>query len=140
MDTSTAAEGDTYQPQPKTEAQTEPESQDPERGGESLPQEELKSGRRMKAGAVNRLRAHLTEEVSTAHADILLLTCCLISGLVDSTIYDAYGTFVSMQTGILPSFLCHGLPLMVPRQYYLLGPRRRDKFPATSESQTLRLG
>jgi uncharacterized membrane protein YoaK (UPF0700 family) len=28
-----------------------------------------------------------------------MLTCCFISGLVDSTIYNAYGTFVSMQTG-----------------------------------------
>ncbi len=28
-----------------------------------------------------------------------MLICCLISGLVDSTIYNAYGTFVSMQTG-----------------------------------------
>lgn len=28
-----------------------------------------------------------------------MLTCSFISGLVDSTIYNAYGTFVSMQTG-----------------------------------------
>lgn len=40
------------------------------------------------------------EELSNNHADILLLLCCLVSGLVDSTIYNAYGTFVSMQTGL----------------------------------------
>ena len=40
-------------------------------------------------------------EVSTNHADILFLASCLISGLVDSTVYNAYGTFVSMQTGSL---------------------------------------
>ena len=38
-------------------------------------------------------------EISTSHADILFLWCCFISGLVDSTIYNAFGTFVSMQTG-----------------------------------------
>ncbi|KAL9096790.1 MAG: hypothetical protein Q9163_006420 [Psora crenata] len=46
-----------------------------------------------------RLRAHLAADVTTDHADILFLLCCFISGLVDSTIYNAYGTFVSMQTG-----------------------------------------
>ena len=45
------------------------------------------------------LLAHLNKQVATTHADILLLACCLISGLADSTIYNAYGTFVSMQTG-----------------------------------------
>ncbi|KAJ5636881.1 uncharacterized protein N7484_010194 [Penicillium longicatenatum] len=41
----------------------------------------------------------LREEVVSRHADLLLFTCCLTSGLVDSTIYNAYATFVSMQTG-----------------------------------------
>ena len=43
---------------------------------------------------------HLAVEVTTSHGDILLLICCIISGLVDSTIYNAYGAFVSMQTVI----------------------------------------
>lgn len=46
-----------------------------------------------------RLKEYAFTEVITARADALLLTCCFISGLVDSTIYNAYGTFVSMQTG-----------------------------------------
>lgn len=49
--------------------------------------------------SINRLKRYFSVEVTTSHADILLLTCCIISGLVDSTIYNAYGTFVSMQTG-----------------------------------------
>lgn len=48
---------------------------------------------------LSRLHLHLAAEINPAHATILMLTCCLISGLVDSTIYNAYGTFVSMQTG-----------------------------------------
>ena len=46
------------------------------------------------------LTSYLSVEVTASHADILLLICCIISGLVDSTIYNAYGTFVSMQTVI----------------------------------------
>ena len=61
--------------------------------------EDQKPTPRKRPGFVTRLRAHLNEDVSTSHADILMLTCCLVSGLVDSTIYNAYGTFVSMQTG-----------------------------------------
>ena len=49
--------------------------------------------------AMDRLRSHLRQEVATDHADLIMLTCSFISGLVDSTIYNAYGTFVSMQTG-----------------------------------------
>ena len=45
------------------------------------------------------LGSHLRTEISTVHTDTLLLICCLISGFVDSTIFNAYGTFVSMQTG-----------------------------------------
>ncbi|KAM0798127.1 hypothetical protein BDR22DRAFT_899400 [Usnea florida] len=47
----------------------------------------------------DRFRSHLRQEVTTSHADLIMLTCSFISGLVDSTIYNAYGTFVSMQTG-----------------------------------------
>ena len=46
------------------------------------------------------LTKHLAIEVTTSRGDIILLICCIISGLVDSTIYNAYGTFVSMQTVI----------------------------------------
>lgn len=55
--------------------------------------------------SISGLKKHFSVDVSTAHADILLLTCCLISGLVDSTIYNAFGTFVSMQTVLTVLFL-----------------------------------
>lgn len=79
----------------------------------------------------SRLSLHFSTNVSTDHADVLLLSCCFISGLVDSTVYDgislgllvvvelltsvlvpAYGTFVSMQTGKHePKTHCHSRPL-----------------------------
>lgn len=48
---------------------------------------------------LQRLKLHLATEINTTYATIPMLACCLISGLVDSTIFNAYGTFVSMQTG-----------------------------------------
>ena len=51
----------------------------------------------LKSRAV-RLEKYFSAELSTNHADILVLTCCIISGLIDSTIFNAFGTFVSMQT------------------------------------------
>jgi uncharacterized membrane protein YoaK (UPF0700 family) len=44
-------------------------------------------------------RAYLAQPISTRHASILLLVCCLISGLTDSVAYNAWSTFISMQTG-----------------------------------------
>ncbi|KAI9845979.1 MAG: hypothetical protein M1837_004385 [Sclerophora amabilis] len=89
---------------------------------ESEPAEEVDHVVKSRLGP--RLRQHLRAEVSSGHADILLLWCCLISGLLDSTVYNgmlsvflpglarratadlwiftsmiALGTFVSMQTG-----------------------------------------
>ncbi|KGO76314.1 Protein of unknown function DUF1275 [Penicillium italicum] len=50
-------------------------------------------------GAFGGLSISLKAELEPQHADLLLFACCLTSGLVDSTIYRAYNTFVSMQTG-----------------------------------------
>ena len=59
-----------------------------------------------KPSSMTRLKKHLAVEVSTSNGDIVLLVCCVISGLVDSTIYNAFGTFVSMQTvsSFIPTF------------------------------------
>ena len=83
---------------PAGAVQPDTDSQDTERG-ESPRLKDQKPTKRKRPGFITRLRGHLNEDVSTSHADILMLTCCLVSGLVDSTIYNAYGTFVSMQTG-----------------------------------------
>ena len=40
------------------------------------------------ASIASRLHGHFSTDVSTNHADILMLSCCFISGLVDSTVYD----------------------------------------------------
>ena len=63
--------------------------------------------RQRQSRLTQKLRGHFTAEVTTDHADILLLSCCVISGMVDSTIYHAYGTFVSMQTGSFCAFQFH---------------------------------
>ncbi|KAI1799950.1 hypothetical protein F4811DRAFT_557329 [Daldinia bambusicola] len=41
----------------------------------------------------------LTEEISASLGSIPLIACCFATGLTDGTLYNAYGTFVSMQTG-----------------------------------------
>jgi hypothetical protein len=43
--------------------------------------------------------AHLRTEISINHADIPIIACCLVSGLCDSSAYNAWTCFVSMQTG-----------------------------------------
>ncbi|GLA96455.1 hypothetical protein AtubIFM57143_003921 [Aspergillus tubingensis] len=43
--------------------------------------------------------SYVRAEINVKYADLLLLACCFCSGLLDSTMYNAYNTFVSMQTG-----------------------------------------
>lgn len=43
--------------------------------------------------------SHLKTEISLEHADIPIIVCCLVSGLCDSSAYNAWSCFVSMQTG-----------------------------------------
>lgn len=42
---------------------------------------------------------YLQAEISLDHADIPMLACCFVSGLCDSSAYNAWTCFVSMQTG-----------------------------------------
>ncbi|KAJ4286931.1 hypothetical protein N0V90_012811 [Kalmusia sp. IMI 367209] len=46
-----------------------------------------------------RLYMHFSDKVQTKAGYIPLLICCFVTGLTDGTVYNAYGTFVSMQTG-----------------------------------------
>lgn len=46
-----------------------------------------------------RLQTHLTTPISTTWTDIPLLSCYLITGLLDSSATSTWGAFVSMQTG-----------------------------------------
>lgn len=71
-------------------------------------------------GTFGALSTSFQAELEPQYADLLLFACCLISGLMDSTIYsgrkisnsfsdyiadlgtfEAYNTFVSMQTGMI---------------------------------------
>ncbi|KAH8647669.1 hypothetical protein BX600DRAFT_518098 [Xylariales sp. PMI_506] len=49
--------------------------------------------------ARDRFFTHLSKEVNVSSGYIPLLACCFVTGLTDGTLYNAYGTFVSMQTG-----------------------------------------
>ncbi|KAK8033462.1 hypothetical protein PG991_002860 [Apiospora marii] len=46
-----------------------------------------------------KLSAHFSSTVDTRAGYIPLLILCFVTGLTDGTLYNAYGTFVSMQTG-----------------------------------------
>jgi len=46
-----------------------------------------------------RLRIHLRQPIVLQYAWVPLLLCCFISGLVDAAAFNAWVTFVSMQTG-----------------------------------------
>ncbi|KAK1829428.1 hypothetical protein QBC39DRAFT_356551 [Podospora conica] len=47
----------------------------------------------------SRLRKHLTEDVSRDWADLVLILCYFVTGLLDSSSISVWGSFVSMQTG-----------------------------------------
>ncbi|KAJ0417423.1 DUF1275 domain protein [Aspergillus carlsbadensis] len=51
------------------------------------------------ARPLERLRTHLKTELNPQHADLLLLLCYTITGLLDSSAVFIWGSFVSMQTG-----------------------------------------
>ena len=48
---------------------------------------------------VARLHKHFTTDISKSWADIALLGCYIITGLLDSSSVFIWGSFVSMQTG-----------------------------------------
>lgn len=46
-----------------------------------------------------RLRTSLNQEISRSWADLVLLSCYVVTGLLDSASTQVWGAFVSMQTG-----------------------------------------
>lgn len=50
-------------------------------------------------GLVGRSKKVLNEEVNRNWADVVLLICYVTTGLLDSSSTNAWGAFVSMQTG-----------------------------------------
>lgn len=51
------------------------------------------------SSVVTRLHKHFTADISKSWADIALLGCYIITGLLDSSSVFIWGSFVSMQTG-----------------------------------------
>lgn len=47
-------------------------------------------------------KRYLQSEIAIQHADIPIVACCFVSGLCDSSAYNAWSCFVSMQTGLFP--------------------------------------
>lgn len=50
----------------------------------------------------SRWKRHLMADVSRNWADLILILCYLITGLLDSASISVWGSFVSMQTGNPP--------------------------------------
>ncbi|KAL8913364.1 MAG: hypothetical protein Q9171_001841 [Xanthocarpia ochracea] len=46
-----------------------------------------------------RFHPYLTATIDTHHADLPLLACCFVTGIIDAGAYNAWGTFMGMQTG-----------------------------------------
>lgn len=57
-----------------------------------------------KQGTLARIRdkdlvRYLASDINTKRADIVLIICGFVSGLVDGVSYTSWGSFASMQTG-----------------------------------------
>lgn len=50
----------------------------------------------------NRL-SNLSHEVKNSLTSIPILLCCFTAGLIDSSTFNAWGVFATMQTGMLES-------------------------------------
>lgn len=61
----------------------------------------LLGGKSEDASYGKRLRKHLSVNVSNKWGDIALLGCYIITGLLDSCSVFIWGSFLSMQTGML---------------------------------------
>ncbi|KAK3388093.1 hypothetical protein B0T20DRAFT_109071 [Sordaria brevicollis] len=61
----------------------------------------------------SRWRRHLSSDVDRTNADLILIICYLITGLLDSSSISIWGSFVSMQTG---NTVYTGLGLAAPHE------------------------
>ena len=50
-------------------------------------------------GAMQQLKRHMNADVTKNWADLVLLYCYIVTGLLDSSAVFIWGSFVSMQTG-----------------------------------------
>lgn len=59
----------------------------------------LLQSNRVQPSLGKRLRKYMTNDITTRHGDIVLLSCYTITGLLDSSSISIWSSFVSMQTG-----------------------------------------
>ncbi|KAK4545821.1 hypothetical protein LTR36_002385 [Oleoguttula mirabilis] len=69
------------------------------------------------ATRVQKVQGYLTADITTRWADLVLIVCFALSGLIDSGAYNAYECFVSMMTGntIFAALGVSDLPVSAPR-------------------------
>lgn len=67
--------------------------------GASLLRKPTQNNNNTGSSVVTRLHKHFTADISKSWADIALLGCYIITGLLDSSSVFIWGSFVSMQTG-----------------------------------------
>jgi len=53
---------------------------------------------------LSQISQYLLVELDSRRADITLIVCGFVSGLVDGLSFNAWGSFSSMQTGVLFKF------------------------------------
>lgn len=73
-----------------------PQSSTPEKDGTMTPKSEFPTA---SIPLSLRLYSRFTSEVDPRWADLILLGCFFVAGIVDSVVYNKYTCFVSMQTG-----------------------------------------
>ncbi|KAF1939214.1 hypothetical protein EJ02DRAFT_264641 [Clathrospora elynae] len=72
-----------------------------------------RTGGKSDLGAVQRLKRHMVADVTKNWADLVLLFCYIITGLLDSSAVFIWGSFVSMQTG---NTIYLGLGVIAPHE------------------------
>ena len=74
-------------------------------GGGGCPDEESPLlGKSPPRSMLSRFRKSMNDQVSRSWADLVLLLCYVVTGLLDSSSTQVWGTFVSMQTGLVNPF------------------------------------
>lgn len=97
------APGENGQIQPSSQMQSQPFSVSPSRNGSTSPAiNNAMPKNSQKENMKTRLEQHLYTEITTEWADLVLIACCFVSGVIDSVAFDVWGCFCSMQTGVYP--------------------------------------
>lgn len=96
----------------------------------------LRSSKPKPRSVVSKLRKQMTAEVSRSWADVVLLLCYVVTGLLDSASTQVWGAFVSMQTGMLLFLMAaYGIS---SRAWFFAATRKKNRIK--EEKKVVRLG